>query len=257
MSVDPRHPHPHPEPLRGALSGACAFADQALPDPLPGEPFGVLAQWLAEAAERNAQPNPNAMTLATVGPDGAPSARVVLCRGMDQAAGTLTFYTNYHSRKGRQIESGGAVALVFHWDHLDRQARIEGAAVRVSAQESDAYFAGRPVLSRVAAWASDQSQPLGRRGQLFERQAAAEARFGVTGEPAGAQGEPLSQQQPRTDVPRPPHWGGYRVWARRVELWVGHTYRLHDRGLWERSLRPSSAPGAFEATAWATGRLQP
>ena len=255
MSVDPNHPPP--PALGGALSGACTFTDQVLPEPLPPEPFGVLASWLAEAAERKVQPNPNAMTLATVGADGTPSARVVLCRALDRAAGTLTFYTNYQSLKGRQIESGGAVALVFHWDHLDRQARIEGPAVRVSAQESDAYFAGRPALSRVAAWASDQSRPLETRRSLIERQAAAEARFGVAGMAEDNAEAASHGAMGQIAVPRPPHWGGYRVWARRVELWLGHTHRLHDRGVWERGLSPGAEAGSFVTSAWTAGRLQP
>lgn len=244
--VDPNHPD---RDFAAALAGACTFSNEELPTPLPAEPFGILTEWLALAAASKTQPNPNAMTLATVGPDGAPAARIVLARAVDPAAGTITFYTNYTSDKGREITASPRVALCFHWDHLDRQARVNGLVIRVPAAESDAYFNARPVLSRVAAWASDQSQPLASREALLEKNAAAEKRFGI------APGSVPKEMH----VPRPPHWGGYRVYATSVELWRGHSARLHDRAIWTRTLTPAVVAGeqAFTGSAWAATRLQP
>jgi len=243
--VDPKHTGAAP-----MLGNACAFSDETLPEPLPAEPLGLFMQWLELATSRKSQPNPNAMTLATVGVDGQPSARVVLARRVDVGRGYVVFYSNYHSRKGEEIAGGGKVALCFHWDQLDRQVRMEGVATMSPPTESDAYFNARPPLSRLAAWASDQSRPVASRQELLDQNHRVEARFGL-----GAPGVDVASVQ----VPRPPHWGGYRVWLKRVELWRGHTNRLHDRAVWERSLTPAAvdrAPG-FVGGAWASTRLQP
>lgn len=262
--VDPQHPHlpPHARELdpamnpglqsaqQQALSGACRFSDELLPDPLPAEPMGTFMAWMQLAAEKRVQPNPNAMTLSTVGADGWPSSRIVLARSVDVQRGYVVFFTNYDSRKGREIASGNRVALCFHWDHLDRQVRIEGVATPCPAMESDAYFRSRPLLSRVAAWASDQSQPIASRADLLAKNDEAERRFGIIDGRA---------TNPGAHVPRPAHWGGYRVWARSVELWLGNTHRLHDRARWQRSLTPAQiddAPG-FVGAAWTSARLQP
>jgi pyridoxamine 5'-phosphate oxidase len=243
--VDPTHVD-----VSKALSGSCAFSDEHLPDVLPAEPFGMLTQWLAMAGELRVQPNPNAMTLATVGADGSPSARVVLARRIDAGLGYVVFFTNYASEKGLQMAQNARVALCMHWDNLDRQARIEGVATRSPTAESDAYFNSRPVPSRIAAWASEQSRPIASRGALLEQNARAEARFG---DAAGASASGGVQ------VPRPGHWGGFRVWASRVELWRGHSNRLHDRARWERTLTPAQVDGVagFEGSAWSATRLQP
>jgi pyridoxamine 5'-phosphate oxidase len=251
--VDPNQPNPAgpmPASLHAALAGACGFSDEQLPDPLPAEPFSTLAEWLALASSGRTQPNPNAMTLATVGPDGQPSARIVLARGVDVLRGVVTFYTNYQSHKGRDIEANPRVALCFHWDQLDRQVRVEGLVARCPAMESDVYFRSRPALSRVAAWASDQSQPVTSRQALMDKNDATERRFGIgPGSPA------------RSDmlVPRPPHWGGYRVYASAVELWRGHTNRLHDRARYERTLTPAEVEGTpgYIGGPWRATRLQP
>lgn len=234
-----------------ALTGPCQFKGDTLPDPLPVEPFGLVTMWLSDASAAKTQPNPNAMTVATVGSDGRPSARVVLCRGVDAEGGSVVFYTNYTSRKGEEAD-GKRVAAVFHWDHLERQVRIEGVAMRVSEAESDAYFASRPKGSRIAAWASDQSRPIARRQELLDRQAEFERRFGVR---AGVDVE----RDPGVVVPRPPHWGGFRVFAESVELWLGHPQRLHDRAEWKRTLTLATVRGVpgMVGGVWSLTRLMP
>lgn len=210
-----------------------------LPTPLPEDPMPTLARWLEEARRGKATPNPDAFVLATVEPGGAPSARVVLCKGLDVERGRVRFFTSYLSRKGAQIEAGGAVAGVFHWDAAGRQARVEGVARRISPQESDAYFASRPLLSKLGAWASEQSRPLGSRGELLASLRRAMERFGVSAVHLVVGGGP--------EIPRPPTWGGYDIELHAVELWVGGSGRLHDRALWRRSA----------GTGWSATRLQP
>ncbi len=223
-------------------------AGPSLPDPLPGSPFPILEAWLAEAHQQPVSPNPNSMTLATVAPDGRPSARVVLCKGVDVDAGTVTFYTNLRSRKGREIEDNPLVAALFHWDHLERQVRLEGRAERVSDAEADTYFATRAWESRIGAWASDQSEPLESREKLLEQ--AAERILELDLDIAAAvRGDPV-------DIPRPPHWGGYRLVADRVELWLGGTGRMHDRAVWNRVV-DSGPVGVDPSAGWLGCRLQP
>ncbi|HZW08387.1 MAG TPA: pyridoxamine 5'-phosphate oxidase [Phycisphaerales bacterium] len=212
-----------------------------LPDPLPAEPFSLFRAWFEEAAALGATPNPNAMTLATIDPDGRPSARIVLCKGIDAPTGCLVFFTNYESRKGRALDANPRAATVFHWDHAERQARIEGAVQRSSPGESDAYFASRPWESRLGAWASDQSRPIASREALLRQAADKVLELGID-LGAAVRGDPV-------EIPRPPHWGGYRLIADRVELWVGGAGRLHDRACWER---PPGGTGPWRGT-----RLQP
>ena len=140
-----------------------------LPDPLPAEPLELAARWLAEATAGKVQPNPNAMVLATVDAAGQPSARVVLCKQLEPVPGSLTFYTNYESRKGRELQQQPRAAVVMHWDALHRQVRVEGRITRVSADESDNYFATRNWQSRLGAWASQQSQPIASRAELLRK----------------------------------------------------------------------------------------
>jgi len=130
---------------------------EILPDTLPGNPMQMVAEWLAQARADAAQPNPNAMVLATVDSVGQPSARVVLCKDIGVEAGFITFYTNYESRKGRELAENPSAAIVFHWDHRHRQVRAEGRVERLSEAENDHYFAGRPWRSQLGAWASHQS----------------------------------------------------------------------------------------------------
>ena len=128
-----------------------------LPEPLPADPFPLFTRWFNQAQAATAQPNPNAMTLASVGENGRPAARIVLCKDIDAASGHIVFHTNYRGRKGRELERHPFAAAVFHWDALDRQARLEGPVERSPESESDAYFRSRPWLSRIGAWVSDQS----------------------------------------------------------------------------------------------------
>ncbi len=238
--------------LLAALSGACRFQGLTLPEPLPAEPFAIFTDWMADAKSQKVMPNPNSMTLATVDPDGNPSARIVLCRGVKSDPGFITFYTNYTGKKGTDLDATRKVAVVFHWDALERQVRIEGPVTRATDAESDAYFNTRPKMSRIAAWASDQSAPLASRKELEEKQRACEARFGVR---PGVDPE----KDPSVIVPRPPHWGGFRIWVRRMELWLGHPNRLHDRAVWTRTLEPETVDGTagFKPGPWSSQRLQP
>ena len=214
---------------------------QLLPDPLPNEPLRLLRAWFDSARQEKAQPNPDAMALATIDADGRPSARIVLCKRIDDA-GYLVFFTNYRSRKGRALAANPRAAAVFHWDSLDKQARIEGVAVPSPDDESDAYFVSRPFEARLGAWASQQSDPIASRAALIEQIARTASRLGVSGE--------------ASEVPRPPHWGGYRLWADRVELWSAGPGRLHDRAVWARGLAPAG-PNTFAAGPWSAIRLQP
>ncbi len=141
---------------------------ELLPEPLPPEPLVILNRWMAEAWQHRQQPNPNAMVLATATADGRPSARVVLCKEVVPLPGYLVFYTNYLSRKGRQLAENPRAAAVIHWDTLHRQVRIEGPVLQAPAADSDAYFASRPWPSRVGAWASAQSEPVASREALLE-----------------------------------------------------------------------------------------
>jgi pyridoxamine 5'-phosphate oxidase len=224
---------------------------ETLPDPLPANPFIIAAQWLAQAQADAAQPNPNAMVLATADDRGSPSARVLLCKEIDTQQGCIVFYTNYRSRKGRELEANRRAAVVFHWDHHHRQVRAEGEVQCLSDAENDAYFRSRPWQSRLGAWASAQSQPVESRQALAIALTAMARRFGIPYEgPGFAEPDDVA-----VDVPRPPHWGGYRLCADAVELWVEGEFRIHDRALWTRSL--PDRLGAGSDAPWSVTRLQP
>lgn len=181
-----------------------AELDEAASD---ANPLRQFERWLGEAL--NAQlPEPNAMTLATVGANGRPSTRVVLIKGCDERG--VVWYTNYESRKGRELAAHPYAALQFHWVELERVVRIEGRVERVSDAESDAYFASRPLDSRIGAWASPQSQVISGRGELVANAARYSAQFLL-------------------NPPRPPHWGGFRLVPEQWEFWQGRKSRLHDR----------------------------
>jgi pyridoxamine 5'-phosphate oxidase len=205
-----------------------------LPEPLPGDPLPLLQRWLAEAAAVSR--HSTAMTLATVDQGGRPSARMVICRGFDASAGWFAFYTDRESVKGRALAAHPHAALVFHWEALERQIRIDGPVTLVSDADSDAYWNTRPLEARIAAVASDQSRPLPSRAALL-------AKVDEVARLAGAR------------VPRPPRWGGYRVWAERIELWAGQPARVHDRALWTRRL--DSVGAEYRASGWSATRLQP
>jgi pyridoxamine 5'-phosphate oxidase len=226
------------------------FWTETLPDPLPADPLTIAAQWLTEATHDAAQPNPDAMVLATVDPRGYPSARVVLCKEIAPQQGYLTFYTNYRSRKGSELEGNPRAAVVFHWDHLRRQVRAEGQVVLLSDLENDAYFRTRTWQKQVGAWASQQSQPVDSRKSLTAAVAREARRFGIPYDgPGSAEPDNIA-----VAIPRPPNWGGFRLYADAVELWVEGEYRIHDRARWTRSLPQPPGSGA---TAWSATRLQP
>ncbi len=172
------------------------------------DPIHLFARWFQEVVSCGAR-EPNAMTLATVDQAGRPAARVVLLKGFDHRG--FTFFTNYESRKGLELAANPHACLVFFWAELERQVRIEGAVERVSAAESDAYFQTRPRLTQIGTWASDQSRVITGREVVMDRMLEATMRF---------EGKP---------VPRPSHWGGYRVIPVAIEFWLGRRSRLHDR----------------------------
>lgn len=205
--------------LRKSYERDALDEDAADPDPLR-----QFQHWLQQALDAKL-PEPNAMTLATVGEDGRPSTRVVLIKGCD--ARGIVWYTNYHSRKGRELAARPFAALQFHWVELERVVRIEGRVERTSEAESDAYYASRPLDSRIGAWASPQSEVIASRAVLVANAAQVSARHLL-------------------NPPRPPHWGGFRLVPDRWEFWQGRKSRLHDR------LRYRQDGGA-----WVRERLAP
>jgi pyridoxamine 5'-phosphate oxidase len=193
--------------------------------PTETDPFALFDAWMGDAAA--SEPNdPNAMTLATATPDGIPSARIVLLKGVDPRG--FVFYTNTRSRKGTELSENPQAALLFHWKTLGRQIRIEGTIEAVSDAEADAYYATRARISRLGAWASDQSRPLPERAVLEGRLAEYEARY------------------PDEAIPRPPHWSGFRVIPHAFEFWQNMAFRLHDRTTYTRA-----------AAGWEVGKLFP
>jgi pyridoxamine 5'-phosphate oxidase len=194
------------------------------------DPILQFEHWFDEALKAEV-PEPNAMTLATADADGRPSARVVLLKGYDESG--FVFFTNYASRKGRDLAVRRDAALSFFWPELERQVRIEGAVGKIGEAESTEYFASRPRPARLGAWASPQSEVIVDRTELEARFAAAEARYRDAGEL----------------IPRPPHWGGYRLVPVEIEFWQGRPSRLHDRIRYRRQPQHSSG--------WTIDRLAP
>ena len=207
---------------------------EPLPEILPADPLPLITRWIDEAAP--VVKSATAMTLATVDAAGRPTARMVICRGIDAVEGWFVFYTDRESAKGQALEGKPRAALVFHWDVFERQIRVEGPVTRASEGESDRYWSTRPLEARIAAVASEQSRPIASRAAFLEKLEATRR----------AHGE---------EVPRPPRWGGYRVWAERVELWVGQPGRAHDRAVWTRALQPTET--GFTGGSWRGTRLQP
>ena len=198
------------------------------PDGLPADPLELLQRWLDEATATG-MTDANAMTLATAGADGRPSARTVLLRGV--AADGLRWYTNRESLKGRQLAENPRAQLLFYWRELGRQILVHGAVAQTTGADSDAYFASRPRDSRIGAWASRQGSVIGGRDELLARVDAAGA------------------EHPGDDVPRPPYWGGYVLTPDAIEFWQAGEFRLHDRFVYARD---ASAP-----TRWRIERLSP
>lgn len=201
------------------------------------DPFEEFAAWMDEA-EKSEPEDANAMTLATADASGIPSARMVLLKGFDDRG--FVFYTNLESDKGRQLAANPNAALCFHWKSLRRQVRVEGIVVPVSDAEADTYFQSRPRESRIGAWASLQSRPLEGRWELERRIAEFVAKFNIG------------------HVPRPPHWSGFRVVPRRIELWRDRPFRLHERRAFVRELTFDPTAGEPPAAGpWTTTTLFP
>lgn len=214
-------------PVRDISAWRREYADRGLTErDLDNDPIIAFSAWLDEAAAAGLH-EPNAMVVSSVGPDG-PSSRMVLLKGLD--ARGFVFFTNYHSRKGTELEAEPACALLFPWHPLERQVRVEGVAARVGPDESDAYFASRPRPAQVGAWSSPQSEQVASRDELEQRYAHEQDRF------AG-----------QDDIPRPPHWGGIRVRPHRIEFWQGRPGRMHDRIVFERA----------DDDTWMAERLAP
>lgn len=188
-------------------------------------PFRQFQRWFDQAV--NAElPEPNAMTVATASKDGIPSARIVLLKAVDDRG--FTFFTNYNSAKGKELEANPQAALVFLWTELERQVRIVGAVEKITPEESDGYFFSRPHNSRLGAWASEQSEVIPNRDVLEQKLAS------------------LKLEYENQEVPRPPHWGGFRVLPREIEFWQGRSSRLHDRLRYQ-----------FQDGQWVIDRLSP
>ncbi len=192
------------------------------------DPFKQFATWYSKA--RETEPDlANAMTLATIDPDGLPDARIVLLKELEE--GAFVFYTNLDSTKGQQLATHPKAALVFHWKSLMRQVRVRGLVTPVTDEQADAYFAGRPRESKIGAWASDQSRPMEGMFVLERRVAKETARFGLG------------------EVPRPPHWSGFRVTPLQIEFWQDKPFRLHEREVFSRA--------SVTDTDWQVTRLFP
>ncbi len=199
-------------------------------DDLGADPLRTCARWLEDAYARSNLVFPNAVSLSTVDDDGWPEGRIVLVKSIDDRG--LTFFTNYRSRKAKALDASGRAAITFYWPDLNRQMRVRGPVGKVSAEESDRYFATRPRGSQIGAWASRQSEPLETREALEARCRELETRYASA------------------EIPRPPHWGGYRLTPIEVEFWQGRDDRLHDRFLFRRR-------DLIRGEGWSLERLNP
>ena len=210
-------------------------------------PLLLLQSWLNEAMELDLQPNPDTMAIATSNSQGLPNVRMVLCKEINTEEGYVVFYTNYNSVKSMEIKENPKCSALFHWDKLGYQIRIRGEILQSPDEENDAYFASRHLGSQVGAWASNQSDPVGDRQALDDQFRKILDRFNLTSE---------SITQNEQEIPRPPHWGGYRLWIEEIEFWLNQKDRLHDRLHFRRALTISSE-GIETEKKWTVKRLQP
>ncbi len=208
--------------------------------------------WLKEAVAAKVQRNPNSMTISSVSADGRPSSRVVLVKEFVPDPGYLVFYTNYRSKKARELAANPHAAALMHWDALGRQIRIEGSVVRSPESESDAYFASRDWGSQLGAWGSDQSDPIESHDALVAQVRQRALDLGLDLDPDTHE---LGESDV-PDIPRPSHWGGFRLWATTIELWIEGKDRIHDRACWHRDIVRASEH-TFTTTPWTGTRLQP
>ena len=210
-------------------------------------PLTVLKSWLQEAIESELQPNPNSMALATVNSKGEPNVRMLLCNEINIEQGYIVFFTNYNSVKGIEIKDNSKSSAVFHWDKLGYQVRIKGKIIQSPNEESDEYFASRPLGSQIGAWASNQSSPVKDRQALDHQFSETLDQFEIEDDSMSTIGK---------KIPRPSNWGGYHFWTDEVELWKNRKDRLHDRLHFKRDL--SIHDNRVEATNnWIITRLQP
>ncbi len=210
-------------------------------------PLLLLQSWLNEAMELDLQPNPDTMAIATSNSQGLPNVRMVLCKEINTEEGYVVFYTNYNSVKSLEIKENPKCSALFHWDKLGYQIRIRGEILQSPDEENDTYFASRHLGSQVGAWASNQSNPVEDREALDDQFKKILDRFNLTSE---------SITRNEQKIPRPPNWGGYRLWIEEIEFWLNQKDRLHDRLHFRRALTISSE-GIETEKKWTVKRLQP
>ena len=210
-------------------------------------PLLLLQSWLNEAIKLDLQPNPDTMVIATSNPQGIPNLRMVLCKEINIEEGYVVFYTNYNSVKSLEIKENPKCSALFHWDKLGYQIRIRGEILQSPDEENDTYFASRHLGSQVGAWASNQSNPLEDREAVDDQFKKILDRFNLTSE---------SITRNEQKIPRPPNWGGYRLWIEEIEFWLNQKDRLHDRLHFRRALTISSE-GIETEKKWTVKRLQP
>ena len=210
-------------------------------------PLLLLQSWFNEALELDLQPNPDTMAIATSNSQGLPNVRMVLCKEINTEEGYVVFYTNYNSVKSMEIKENPKCSALFHWDKLGYQIRIRGEILQSPDEENDVYFASRHLGSQVGAWASNQSNSVVDRQALDDQFRKTLDRFNLTNE---------SITRNEKKIPRPPHWGGYRLWIKEIEFWLNQKDRLHDRLHFRRALTISSE-GIETEKNWTVKRLQP
>ena len=210
-------------------------------------PLLLLQSWLNEAMELDLQPNPDSMAIATSNSQGLPNVRMVLCKEINTEEGYVVFYTNYDSVKSMEIKENPKCSALFHWDKLGYQIRIRGEILQSTNKENDTYFASRHLGSQIGAWASNQSNPVEDRQALDDQFKNILEHFKLTSE---------SITRNEQKIPRPPHWGGYRLWIEEIEFWLNQKDRLHDRLHFKRALSISNE-GIETENNWTVKRLQP